>query len=74
MTEEQHVVLKGIGLNILHYRKQKGYTQQKLAELASYSKNYVQRVETGKSVPSVFLLLDLAKVLDIPIEKLFEKR
>ena len=26
-----------IGLNILYYRKQKGYTQQQLAELTSYS-------------------------------------
>ena len=74
MTEEHRAVLTNIGLNILYYRKQKGYTQQKLAELASYSKNYVQRVETGKAAPSIFVLLDISKVLGISIDKLFEKR
>lgn len=72
--EEHQAALVRIGLNILYYRKQKGYTQQQLAELISYSKNHVQQIETAKAVPSLFALLDIAKVLDIPVVKLFEER
>lgn len=63
-----------IGLNILYYRKQQGITQQKLAELSSYSKNHIQKIETANAAPSVEALFDIAAALRIPIEKLFERR
>ena len=63
-----------IGLNILYYRKQKGYTQQQLAEMTSYSKNHIQQIETAKTLPSVIALLDIAEALEIPPGKLFEFR
>jgi len=74
MDEYHQKALVQIGLNILYYRKEKGYTQQQLAELISYSKNHVQQIETAKATPSVFILLDIAKALDIPVSKLFEFR
>lgn len=72
MDEEHQKALTKIGLNILYYRKEKGYTQQQLAEMISYSKNHVQQIETAKATPSVLALLDIAKALDIPASKLFE--
>ncbi len=63
-----------IGLNILYYRKQKGITQQMLAEMCSYSKNHIQKIETAVTSPSVDALLDIADALDIPPAKLFEIR
>jgi len=66
--------LTRIGLNILYYRKEKGYTQQRLAELTDYSKNHIQQIETAKTTPSVIALLDIARALDIPPSKLFEWR
>lgn len=63
-----------IGLNILHYRKERGLTQSELAEMTAYSRNQIQRVETAYSAPSVAILLDIAKALDISINKLFETR
>lgn len=75
MDDNRHQeTLTRVGLNILYYRKQKGYTQQQLAELTSYSKNHIQQVETAKTLPSVIALLDIAKALDIPPAKLFEFR
>lgn len=74
MDEEHKKELIQIGLNILYYRKEKGYTQQELAEKISYSKNHVQQIETAKATPSVIALLDIAKALDIPPAKLFEMR
>lgn len=61
-----------IGINILYYRKSKGLTQEELAELSNYSRNHIQQIETGKTAPSVALLLDVAAALEIPVYKLFQ--
>ena len=61
MNERHHEDLLRIGLNILYYRKQKGITQQKLAEMTSYSKNHIQKIETAMASPSVEALLDIAE-------------
>ena len=74
MHERRHEDLLRIGLNILYYRKQKGITQQKLAEMTSYSKNHIQKIETAMASPSVEALLDIAEALEISPAKLFEIR
>ena len=74
MDNDHRKALTTIGLNILYYRKEKGYIQQQLAEMTSYSKNHIQQIETAKATPSVIALLDIAKALDIPMSKLFESR
>ncbi len=74
MDEFHKKALTTIGLNILYYRKEKGYTQQQLAEKTSYSKNHIQQIETAKATPSVIALLDIAEALEIPPSKLFESR
>ena len=74
MDNDHRKALTTIGLNILYYRKEKGYTQQQLAEMTSYSKNHIQQIETAKATPSVIALLDIAQALDIPVSKLFESR
>lgn len=63
-----------IGLNILHYRKERRITQAQLAEICGngVSTNHIQRVESGYSGCSVDTLIDIAKALDIPLYKLFE--
>lgn len=72
--EKHEKVLQQIGLNILYYRKEKGYTQQQLADLISYSKNHIQQIETAKATPSIVAILDIADALGIPPAKLFETR
>ena len=74
MNERHHEDFLRIGLNILYYRKQKGITQQKLAEMTSYSKNHIQKIETAVASPSVEALLDIAEALEISPAKLFEIR
>ena len=64
-----------IGLNILHYRKERRLTQEQLADLCGdegISRNFLQRIETGVSSCSVDTLIDVANALDIPLYKLFE--
>lgn len=72
--DKRQAVYVQIGLNILHYRKIRGWTQEKLAEKASYSRNHIQQIETAAAIPSVDALLDIAEALNIPICKLFEFR
>ena len=74
MNERHQEDFLRIGLNILYYRKQKGITQQKLAEMTSYSKNHIQKIETAMASPSVEALLDIAEALEISPAKLFEIR
>ena len=64
----------GIGLNILHYRKEQGMTQMQLAERAGISLNFMQRIETAASSCSLDTLIDIAEALRIPLKKLFEFR
>jgi len=64
----------GIGLNILHYRKEQGMTQEQLAEKCNISRNFMQRIETAASSCTVNTLSDIADALNIPLKKLFEFR
>ena len=63
-----------IGLNILHYRKERGVTQMELAEMTGYSRNQIQRVESAYVVPNIGILYDISEALNVPIEKLLEQR
>ena len=74
MEDKHRQAFVQIGLNILYYRKAQGLTQMQLAELASFSRNHIQQIETASATPSVEALLDIAEALKIPVEKLFEAR
>lgn len=63
-----------IGLNILHYRKEQGMTQEQLAEKCNFSRNYIQRIETATSSCTLDTLIEIAEALNIPLKKLFEFR
>ena len=56
------------------YRKEQGLTQDQLSEMAGYSRNHLQRVETAVCKPTVGLLLDVSEVLGVPVERLMEIR
>ena len=53
------------------YRKQRGWTQEELAERWGHSRGYVSQVEAGKrKLDSTSQVVRIADVLDIPQEKL----
>lgn len=59
------------GKMIRKYRKEKGYSTQKLAELLGVSVGLVNNIENGKSdVFKLEVLSSLLKLIDIPEEKL----
>ena len=62
-----------LGRKIQYYRSKCGYTQEKLAELASIDYKYLQRVE-GKNPPALKIdtIGKLAKALKISPAKLID--
>lgn len=58
--------------NIRINRVIKGYSQEQLAQLVSVSRQTINALEAGKYVPSTVLSLKLARVLEKPVETLFE--
>jgi XRE family transcriptional regulator, regulator of sulfur utilization len=57
-------------LKIAEARKNKGLTQEELAERASVTVRTIQRIESAESVPRSFTLKAIAQALDIPFEDL----
>ena len=49
-------------------------TIEQLAEMVGITQQHLQRVETAHSVPSLSKLLDIADVLGVPVQKLFDAR
>ncbi|MCM1010343.1 MAG: helix-turn-helix domain-containing protein [Fusobacterium sp.] len=63
--------LKLLGKNISKYRKQKGYTQNKLGDLLNMSREHIAKVETAKRNPSLDLIFEIAETLEINESDLF---
>ena len=64
MTEEFELSSK-----IYHARKQKGLTQEQLADAMGISSRWLQRIESGRQWPSGRLLYRLVRYLDIDLRK-----
>lgn len=54
------------------YRKNLGFTQEKLAELLDISPRQLQRIETGKTETSLKTLKKLIKILNISDEDILK--
>lgn len=54
-------------------RKERGYTQLKLAKLADFSQQYIINIERGVLIPSIAKAIKLAEVLGVCHGELFFK-
>lgn len=61
---------KKTGGFIAALRKEKGYTQAKLAELLSVSNRTISKWENGDGYPDITILPDIAAALDISVDEL----
>ena len=59
-----------IGTQIAALRRQKGLTQNELAERLGISYQAVSKWERGETLPDVMLLLDLANILETTVDRL----
>lgn len=67
-------MIKSIGLknSLKEKRTAAGYTQAELAVLVHVSRKTINTVENCVFVPSTILSLNLARVLDVKVEDIFE--
>ena len=52
-------------------RIKKNITQEKLAEMANITPEYLARIEKGKYNPSLIVIANLAKALSVSVDTLF---
>jgi len=60
-------ILRELGERIREHRKAIGFSQEKLAELANLHPTYISHLETGKANPSLLILTNIAKALDVHV-------
>ena len=64
-------ILKVIGSKIQDARKEKGYTQEFVAEKIDKSIDIYRSIENGRSVGSVATLLNICNILEITLDEVF---
>lgn len=62
-----------IAARIKFFREQKGYTVNKLANLAGISQSYLRSVELGQKNPTIETLSELCWALDISLRDFFDE-
>ena len=65
---------KKLGLNIAYYRKEQNLSQIQLADKINVSRTHMSRIENNDCAVSLDVIFSIAKVLNIPVYKLFEFR
>ena len=61
-----------IGEFLKELRKEKGLTQEQLAEQFNMSRRSVSRWETGSNLPDLSILVELAEFYDVDIKEIID--
>ena len=64
-------ILENLGKQLKIMRKEKGYTQEELAEKVNVHPTYIGKIESGKSNLSVIMLYKLSRALDSNLSVIF---
>ena len=65
-------IKKLLGERIREFRKEKGFTQEQLAELVGVEPRHISRIEGGYNSPSIERLAKISEALDVPIKDFFD--
>ncbi len=65
--------LANLARRIKERRSILGLSQERLAELAGLSVNFLAQIEIGEKTPSMRTLVRLARALEVPVHKLLEE-
>ena len=61
-----------LGRTIFKFRKEKGLSQNQLAEMLDISREHLAKIETAKRCVSLGLLFDISEVLGVPVKDFFD--
>jgi transcriptional regulator with XRE-family HTH domain len=67
---DRDTIIKNFAENLRVERVRKQIKQEKLAEMADITPEYLARVEAGKYSPSLVVIVKLALALDVSVDKL----
>lgn len=62
---------KKLGIRHREIRKNKGLTQEKLAENVDVGTTHISHIETGNTIPSLQLIINIANILECTLDELF---
>ncbi|MGE0155436.1 MAG: helix-turn-helix domain-containing protein [Geobacter sp.] len=65
-------IRKLLGERIRQFRKAKGYTQERLAEMVGVEPRHISRIEGGYNSPSIERLAKISEALEVLIRELFD--
>ncbi|MBQ2676994.1 MAG: helix-turn-helix transcriptional regulator [Clostridia bacterium] len=71
MKDQHYVKYRDLGLSIFFFRKQKGMTQQQLADKMDVNYETISRIENANTGISMDMLFDLSNALETPLSELF---
>lgn len=74
MKAQQYEKYRLLGLNIAYYRKERGLSQEGLAELVNISRTHMSRIETADCAVSLDVVFDICDALCVSPKKLFDFR
>lgn len=74
MERKHYEEYRKLGLNIAYYRNERGLSQMQLADKIDISRTHMSRIENNDCAVSLDVIFSVAKVLDIPVARLFEFR
>ena len=68
--DERNPLIIEIGQRIQKYRTQKNLTQEQVAEMAGITQKHLSRIEQGYHNPHFDMIIQIANILNIPIDAL----
>ena len=66
------ILYKKLGKKIKFLREERHLTQEKLAEKANISLDYLGKIEVNINHPGLITIFKIAKALDVKVKDLFE--
>jgi len=61
---------RNIGRRIIELRTRKGWSQSDLARACNKDRQAMEKLENGKVNPTIYSLLEISKVLEVPLKEL----
>ena len=69
---DEAIIYKFLGKKIKLLRESRGLTQEKLAEKASLSLDFVGKIEVNINKPGLKSLIKISNALDVELKELFD--
>ena len=73
-TTQESEFLTALGSRIKEARKERGWSQEKLAQLSGLHRTYVGLIEVGKRNVAIINLSKILDALEVDVEEIYPRR